>query len=238
MRNTPIAILLLITVGTLAAAQQPRSLDDELLEDLRADPVDEFDRELFGPADKQGGPGDPVGQEDEDLSGRLRRELGAAAVAEDDNPLLEVARQMREVEGRIAENDSGPATRELQEQIISDLELLIEQARKSCRQCQPGDSQSQQAASRRPIGSPPKQGSGGKQPSDKPATASSRRPDGNGQTRRPDMEQMRELLKQLWGELPPRERERMLQAPPEEFLPKYELLIEEYFRRLSEEKKR
>ena len=43
-------------------------------------------------------------------------------------------------------------------------------------------------------------------------------------------------MKQLWGELPQRDREQMLQLPVEEFLPEYELLIEDYFRRLSEEK--
>ncbi len=29
----------------------------------------------------------------------------------------------------------------------------------------------------------------------------------------------------------------MTQSPPEEFLPKYELMIEDYYRRLSEEKR-
>jgi hypothetical protein len=43
-------------------------------------------------------------------------------------------------------------------------------------------------------------------------------------------------MKQLWGELPEHAREQMLQLPDEEFPPKYESLIEDYFRRLSEEK--
>ena len=41
-------------------------------------------------------------------------------------------------------------------------------------------------------------------------------------------------MQQLILELPQHEREQMLQIPPEEFLPKYELQIEEYFRRLSQ----
>jgi hypothetical protein len=49
------------------------------------------------------------------------------------------------------------------------------------------------------------------------------------------LEERKELLEGLWGELPPREREQMLQMPVEDFLPKYELLIQDYFRRLSEE---
>ncbi len=35
--------------------------------------------------------------------------------------------------------------------------------------------------------------------------------------------------------LPQHDREQMLQLPPEEFPPKYELQIEDYFRRLAEE---
>ena len=45
---------------------------------------------------------------------------------------------------------------------------------------------------------------------------------------------MRGMMKRLWGELPERQREQMMQMPLEEFLPEYELMIEDYFRRLSE----
>jgi hypothetical protein len=39
----------------------------------------------------------------------------------------------------------------------------------------------------------------------------------------------------LWGHLPERQREQMLQSFSDEFLPKYELEIEQYYRRLSED---
>jgi chlorite dismutase len=42
-------------------------------------------------------------------------------------------------------------------------------------------------------------------------------------------------MERLWYLLPQHAREQMLQSPAEEFAPKYELQIEEYFRRLSEE---
>jgi hypothetical protein len=44
-----------------------------------------------------------------------------------------------------------------------------------------------------------------------------------------------ELIKQLWGHLPEREREQMLQSFSGEFLPKYELELEKYYRKLAEE---
>jgi hypothetical protein len=43
-------------------------------------------------------------------------------------------------------------------------------------------------------------------------------------------------MKRLWGGLPERARQQMLQTPVEEFPPKYEEQIEQYFRRLAEEK--
>jgi hypothetical protein len=42
-------------------------------------------------------------------------------------------------------------------------------------------------------------------------------------------------MKDAWGNLPERIREQMMQTSVDEFLPKYELLIEKYFQRLSEE---
>jgi hypothetical protein len=47
------------------------------------------------------------------------------------------------------------------------------------------------------------------------------------------MAQMNDLLKDVWGQLPERMRQQMMQSSVEEFLPKYELLIEDYFKALS-----
>ena len=46
----------------------------------------------------------------------------------------------------------------------------------------------------------------------------------------------RELIERVWASLPPQSREALLQLPAEEFLPKYQELIEEYYRRLAETK--
>jgi len=167
----------------------------------------------------------------EDLGPRLRRELGAAAVAEEDHPLLEVARRMREVEGRIVRNDAGQQTQGLQRQIVADLDELIREARKRCQQGKPGSQPSQQGS---PAGRP-KQGPAGTKPSEKPASTSG--PADKGQQRKLDKQQMQTLIQQLWDvALPPQQRKELRQSPFDEFLPKYELLIEQYYRRLSEEK--
>ena len=56
--------------------------------------------------------------------------------------------------------------------------------------------------------------------------------------RKPDMADMRDVLKGVWGLLPERQREQMLQSYEEQFLPKYEQMIADYFRSLAEEQRR
>ncbi len=242
MRSTSAAIRLLLLVAVTSwaipdatYAQQPRSLDEELLDELNTDPLDEFDRELFGPGKKQGRGPDPLAGKDDTLADRLRRELGAAADPEDGDPLLAVARKMRNVEGRIAENDSGPATCGLQQQIVTDLDKLIQELRARCRACKPGDGK-QPGASKGGNQAQPKPGAGDGTGSDNPARISNAAP-ARTTPRRPDMKEMERVRRDLWGVLPQRDRQQVMQLPAPKFLPKYELLTEEYFRRLAEQKK-
>jgi len=173
------------------------------------------------------------------IDDELRRELGGAAQSESDkdaNPLLSITRQMRDVQARINQADGGKRTQKLQQQIVGELERLIQQARKAAKACKPGTSQPQGISPRTPIGQPPKPGTGGQNPSNKPATGSAPRPPDGGQIRKPNLEDVRSMMKQLWGELPGQARQQMLQSPVEELPPKYEVLIEDYFHRLSEQK--
>ncbi len=172
-----------------------------------------------------------------DIIEQSRRELGAAAEKEDEDPLAQIARQMRESQQRIGRADSGDATQQLQRQIIEELDRLIRQARQKAGQCQPGAGQPQPAAPPAPTGQMPgKPGAAGQKPGNRPAAANSSRPPGDGRIQKAGLERTRSMMKQLWGELPEHVRQQMLQLPDEEFPPKYELLIEDYFRRLSEEK--
>ena len=162
--------------------------------------------------------------------------LSPAASAADDM-LQDVAREMREVQGRITSRDAGPVTQHLQSQIVSDLERVIEQARKSGSRSRP-EEQPQGVKIRTPVGQPPaapppKPGKGGGSNSGQQNNPKAAAPV---ESRHADKAEIRAMLKQLWGYLPEHQREQMLQLPVEEFLPKYEGLIEEYFRQLSEGK--
>jgi hypothetical protein len=224
------------SVPVMAQSQERRSLDGELLKNLKDQSKKDIEREVYGPGEKNGKLQTRAGQGGADLNEQLQWELGAAAEKENDNPLLNIAQTMLQVRQRMAQSDAGPATLNLQKQIVADLDLLINQAKKSAGQCSSSSSNPRQSA-QNPSGSRPKPGAkAGQKTGNKPAAASSpRSPDG--QSHKPDMKEMRAMMNNLWGELPPHVREQILQPPAEEFIPKYQNLIEDYFRDLSNEKK-
>lgn len=252
-----VPLLLLVFGSRQAGSQEPGSADEQLLESLIADPIDaDVERELFdvdkpllgrGPAEASGGDSASRGGTDEGLDRKLRGELGRAAVPEESNPLLEIARQMRGAEGLIGQIDSGAKTQAVQDDIVARLEELIEQARKCCQQCQggqckKGEPKPQQVASRERVKQPPKPppnkgpDKGKLNPKTVPHIAFSPGSGNEPLYDTDDEEAIQAVLQELWGELPQNLREQMLELPVEElFLPKYELLIEQYFRRLAEE---
>lgn len=219
-----------------AVGQPPKALDEQLLDSLGPDALDKINRPPVPPGQKPGG--DEPGKPDAVLEKQLQRELGAAATSgNDDDPLLLLARRMREIEARIAQADCGPDTQQVQKQVLADLDALIRQARcsggacPSSGQAKPGGTQPRDGgkpSGQKPGGGKPNGGGAGK-----PASGGSQAKQPG--PKRPDMVQMRVLLKELWGELPARQREQMLQLPVDEFLPEYEGMIEDYFERLLEE---
>lgn len=218
-------------LGFAAEPTKPsQSIDDELLKDLNSKVSEDL-----GPAEtKPSEPGQGRGAEDP-LPDKLSRELGAAAVSEADNPLVEIAQQMRLAGAFLGRAQSGQRTQEVQADIVARLNKLIKQA-SSSGQCKPAASKPS-LAERKKVNQPKPPS----KPSSKPAKQGKAAKDsknamGKPGAGHPDPEQMISVLKQHWGELPEHAREQMLQGMgAEEFLPKYELLIEEYYKRLAEE---
>ena len=75
---------------------------------------------------------------------------------------------------------------------------------------------------------------GQQKPSNKPATDSTERL-GQENAASSDAAALEALVKQVWGHLPDRARQEMQNATVEDFLPKYQQAIEDYYRRLAEE---
>ena len=215
-------------------AAQEDSLDEALLEGLTNElaedpkkPSQPGKAETAKPTKK----GQPQSDLERQLGDDLGEDFGAAPVEED--PLSSIGRRMRAAEEQIAKRDASEPTRKLQDEIVADLAKLIEAARSQ--KPKPSGSSSSPAGSGRAKINPPAQklaGDGNK--SSQPARDSSEklRPD---ELKPVDMAEMNSLLKDLWGQLPDRAREQMLQSSVDKFLPKYEVLIEKYFRRLAEE---
>ncbi|NLE39200.1 MAG: hypothetical protein GX621_14350 [Pirellulaceae bacterium] len=239
IRIIPILIVLMLAYAVVgAAAPRPsRSFEDALFDDAKPGRLPLMDPQRIKVRD---GAGERQGEADRRAT--WARELGEAALPEETLPLLSVAERMRDVEGMLRRADCGPATQHAQRQIVQSLAELLDRAAQPCRagSTAPCDKTGNSATSptdksgepsgERPAEDGKKTDSGAKEPPEG-------EPGAGGNAKRVDPERARAMMKELWGELPPRRREQMLQLPVEEFLPGYELLIEEYFRRLSEEKR-
>ena len=220
-------IALAVAVGPLRAGETPRpaALNEPLLKRLQADSLD---RKLFEPEPAADKVPLPPGSQKE-----------STGISEDDNPLLEVTRDMRLAQGRIAQADGGTQTQDLQRQIVATLDKLLREARSRSQPSGGGKEETPLPTARRPTQPPPQPQSAVGNSSNKPAVASSDHTAKTPENRAAQLQAVRDAMKNLWGELPERAREQMLQlAPVEEFVPQYETLIEAYFRRLAEEQGR
>ena len=137
---------------------------------------------------------------------------------------------MRNVEGRIAVGDLGKETQQLQKMIVQDLAKLTKQLRQqsSDSSFRPGTG----AAS-----SPSSQATDDQQDATKPAADSTSRI-GQDTGSQAKVEEVEMVIDQLWGHLPARLQTQLRGAAVDQFLPKYQRLLEQFYRRLAEEEGR
>lgn len=227
----PFVAVLLLT--SLAFSQSRPAPDGQPFQPPGPNPTPDYDRELLGGSREK--TAQPKSGEADRMEEQLRRELGGAAEKgadspeDDEKPLQAVERNMRQVQTAIAKQDSGPDVQQVQQRIIDQLQRMIAQARKSAQPSgpakKPGVAQPKPNGIANTPGSPKPDGKDGNNP---------RSPNTNPPPTKPELAPSRRDLEQsAWLRLPERQRERMLQLPREVFLPKYELLIEDYFRRLA-----
>ncbi len=218
---------------------KPSSLDEELLKELDNDLMDDLEDDLFeGLEPKPSGPRSSDSDPDatRDLDEELLRELDdeTDALNESGDPLSRIGRQMRRVEERIAETRADETTRTMQRRIVEQLDKLLEKARQQQQSQSSSSQQSAASRSRRQRVEQPDAQQPGSRESTQPAEDSTARL-GKTDPKKPDPAKVRKLLEELWGHLPLRERERVLNSTMDQFLPLYEQLIEQYFKRLAEE---
>ena len=146
------------------------------------------------------------------------------------DPLIAIGRQMRSVESRLAQQKLDDQTKQLQQKILDDLAALMQECKKQC-----------QGGGGKPGSKPGKSGSGsqggaspaGQPPSDTARNSTDKLRDR--QTERDGKGALVNAMKESWGNLPEHARSHLRNAQIDSFLPKYELMLEKYFRRLSED---
>ena len=137
---------------------------------------------------------------------------------EDDGPLGDLVKQMREVEQRLGKPDTGEQTRQKQTEIVKRLDTMIEQIRKS-----QGQGQAMRMIRRGNKPGQPGQDSTGALANGPPPV----RPE------KPKTKGVVALDKNPWGHLPPELRAEMDNVFKEELLPSKEDLIKRYYLSVS-----
>lgn len=191
------------------------ALDEELLRQLGGD---EMQPKKQPPKRQNSGGGAPQGQE-----------------ADDDNPFIKLSRQVRDAERRLKEADSGEQTQEMQRKIVEDLDKLIAQIERQQQQKSQSQSQSKkpnapQQGKQQQV-KQPKPGNQPGQESDKPAADSGDQLTDK-KNEKPTTGKLQDMLEKVWGELPERQRQDVMQASFDDFPAKYQYVIEEYFKTL------
>ncbi len=220
------------------STSEDATLDALLLETLDEDLLQGLDVQSDEqPSPKRGDTSrEPTGGEFSDLDGQLLDQLGQGEDLGQEavDPLTAIGRQMQTAGELIGQRITSDRTQRVQQQIVADLDTLIEQLKSQCKkgQCQGGDGMP------KPRAKPGSEGKGGKgenQGANQPARDSTGRL-GVAQADSAELARIKQMLKQVWGHLPAKVRDQMQSGTIEEFLPKYQTLIEAYYSRLAEEK--
>jgi len=206
---TVLALLLFLPPGGLPADKPPlsRQLEKILLDDIPASPPARPET-VESERPRPGLPGQPSVVAGEDIG-----QQGES------DPLLTIELQMRRLHRRLADGDTGRETQLLQIRLVEQLEGLVQSAR-SRQQGRTGlvSSNVGQGSHHAGVGA----SQGGNDTSG-----------GGSQVLEPPREHLSPAIQRIWGLLPPDVRSELRGARMERFLPKYESMLEQFYRRLS-----
>jgi hypothetical protein len=137
------------------------------------------------------------------------------------DPFAIIAQKMQRSQNALTQGDSSEKTQKIQADIMLDLDKLLDQAKKQ--QCSGGN------CNKPGSGNKPGNSAGN---SNKPGQGKGT--SGEAKDSTPEKE-LASQLKEIWGHLPPKVRESMQNVSMDSFLPKYQTLIEEYYKKLAEQ---
>lgn len=175
--------------------------------------------------------------DDDDLFKQLTGDKSKRS-ATDVNPLQQAIEEMRKAQQRIGKRDTGEETRKLQENVVSNLQMLIEKIKQQSQSSpsssggspMPSDDESNQQNSQPPE---PKPADNGQTRDDKSEESTDEPRDA--ENRKIGRLTPGQMDKEVWGHLPPKLRQQLLNAWADKYLPKYDDLVRRYFESLAEE---
>jgi hypothetical protein len=236
-----LAVLLLLVLATVSPAAagetvpaSGESLGGRLLDDLAPERV-----QPIAPAPSKQDPRTTRAIEDSLKASAPFHSFGASTNSAVQS-LARVRSSMEQAQSLLAGSDAADKAdaaklaAPVQKQVISDLDKLIAELSKQCQSCN-GQCQGGQCDQPKPGQNPETGKLGSASGSGRTAARDSTDRLDKSTAKPVDKGEVNEMVKALWGNLPERDRQQMLQSFSDEFLPKYELEIEQYYRRLSEE---
>lgn len=209
----PLLGLSLAPAAIFAQASQPK-LEDELVDDLLKDL----------PKTK---PANPTAKGAAEKKLLQDLEGGEDIGLPPENPLIRIGQKMRSSQERIAGKDTSAETQTGQKEILADLARMIEQTKKQCNAGGNGKPGSGKSSAQAGAGTGEARPGQAREATDRV---------GKSEREGTETADVKDVLRRIWGHLPDKVREQMQAQLSEQFLPKYEKLIEEYYKRLAEER--
>lgn len=159
--------------------------------------------------------------------------------------LARVSKNMRNAEDRLAKKDAGAGTRQVQREILKDLDSLINQTRRQQQQQQQANQRQEQDSSENKDQMRQKSAKGQQRknqpaltqkpaPGSQPKQQQANRPGSGGKSKQEAMSKIADLYKEVWGHLPETLRQEMDQYSREQFMAKYNDLLKQYYATIAE----
>ena len=164
----------------------------------------------------------PIDERLEELTGRTKKKKKEDGDGDGKGAMSELVKQMRDVEQRLKETDTGEQTRQRQAQIVKNVDQMLEKMRAT---------QMQQKSRKPKPGEKPGDPKNGSQPGQQPGALANGPP-----ATRPEKPTARSIMNQskdIWGHLDAQLREDMANIFKEEPLPAKDELIKRYYLAVS-----
>lgn len=166
----------------------------------------------------------------------------AAKPTPGENPLEEAVKGMRSAEQRLGDGDTGSETREIQEEIVTNIQKLIDLAQNQQSRPPQQPNQDQPPPDQRPRNSKDpkskpeeKQEPNQAQPKKNQLAKESTEEERQAAARAAERARRRQMINDVWGHLPPSVRKQLLSMSGDKYLQKYEDLARRYFEALAEQ---